>query len=492
MKKINKEKFLEEIIEKFDLVKSQAISYEKFMAMYHMYSNYFTEIQFADLLGIKNKTFWTFKDKASKNLDANVIILKNRKLSRQEELKIILELIEIFDLYKGKEVDYSQFLVMYNKVKKEFSEVEFANLLGISDSNLRNIRKSGKARLFRNVVLTESAKEEIRKSLIKKYEGKKIYYKRNEENKGQVSFLKLYKVYRVHFTEIEFAELLGISEKNLWYVKNNKGSVYPKIKDIEKIKKVEELSKQITEVRYYSKDEIDNLCKKVGLSIKDFINYYINKGSFFDSSIYERVLIDNRRLWIGKTNIKKADLDKYGEMFNRIIGTAINDINSRYGDYHLEPDFKSNMLIFIVYNCGDLIKNFQTDLKLMERMLWLRVRKYAKIIYICEYKKDIKMLKLPQNIPVNERFFDDSFFENVDLDNLQVVKEAELIKIFKNYLIQGYDKDVIIDKMAIMFNMKKTELLEKIKNYLLETKEVVIREDGSYEISSLNNNSYYK
>ena len=62
---------------------------------------------------------------------------------------------------------------------------------------------------------------------------------------------------------------------------------------------------------------------------------------------------------------------------------------------------------------------------------------------------------LPNNLRINEEYFDDSFFESIDSENLQVTNETELIRIIKNYLVQGYDIDIIIDMLSDMFNMDK-------------------------------------
>ena len=181
---------------------------------------------------------------------------------------------------------------MYKEVKTTLTEIELADLLGISNSNLKNARNTNdKMRVFRNYKLNSDIKEKIRKQILDKYEGKKIYYKSNQEQKGEVNFLELYEPYKMYFSEKEFAELLGMSEKNLWYTKNIMAN--PKIKDIEKIRKIQEIREELEKKTYLSKNEIEEICKKIKISVEDFITYYINNGKCFDFSVYKEALDKN-------------------------------------------------------------------------------------------------------------------------------------------------------------------------------------------------------
>ena len=45
--------------------------------------------------------------------------------------------------YRNKSIDYNEFLRLYEPYKEKFKESEFANILGISYSNLRNIKYDG-------------------------------------------------------------------------------------------------------------------------------------------------------------------------------------------------------------------------------------------------------------------------------------------------------------------------------------------------------------
>lgn len=271
---------LEKIIKRFDLYKKQQITYDEFLNMYNEYSDKLTEVEFSNLLGVKRKTFNDFKRKLKENKNKKLTILADRQLTVEEENKKIIELVEKYNLYKGKKISYGFFKEMHEEVKTVLTEVEFANVLGISDSNLRHIRNTKEeARVFRNCNLNVETTERIRKQILKQYEGKKTYYGSNENGKGEVDFLELYKPYRIYFSQKEFAELLGISEKNLWYIKHKMWN--PKIKDIEKIEKIERIKGNLEKFICLRKDEIEGICKKLDISVEDFITYYINKGKVF-------------------------------------------------------------------------------------------------------------------------------------------------------------------------------------------------------------------
>ena len=475
---MEKDEILENIIKKYNLKKAQAIDYAFFNQMYQEYKDQMSDQEFAELLQISKVAYQNFKSDSKKNPNRMIIILKDRNLSEVEKQKNVLQLVQIYKLYKGQKIDYVFFTQMHEKVQAWLTEAELSNLFGISDTNLRNIRREGTARLFRNMKLNEESIEKIRKSIIEQNEGKGIYYKQNEQNKGSVDFFELYNPYRIYFSHNEFATLLGISEKNLWYAMHNMAN--PKIKDTEKVKKVEQIKQEIVEGKYYSKEELERLCKQVNLSIDDFITYYINHGDFFDSSVYKDVIEHNQKLWIGRTKIENSDLEKYKAILEHILGTIVNQIQRRYGDYHLEEDLKSSMLVYIAYNCGDLINNFQYDEKVMERMIWTRARKYAQITYIQEYKKERKQVELLDN-----RIASDISAEQmqsiIDVDEI-CTEEERLISIFKNYLQQGYDKETIIENVSKTFHIEKTDMLEMMKKYLLEHGKVVKNKRGEYEV----------
>lgn len=467
---------LEEVAQKYNLYKGQQIDYDFFMKMYNEYSDKLSINEFIELLGIKYRTFIVFKSKHKNsnntgNKKVTIKILLNTNLSKQEQIKKIILLTRKYDLYKNKKISYEFFETMYKDVKTVLTRIEFANLLGIKDSNLGNSRRTNdKMRIFKNCKLSKDIVTKIRKSIMKQYEGKKIYFESNNDNKGDIDFLELYQQYRIYFSPNEFAEILGISEKSLWYAKRHIAN--PIIKDIEKVDKVNSIKDELEKMAYLRKDEIDAICKRLQISRDDFITYYINKGKFFDSINYVQALDKNDGLWINKGRIKQETIEKYKEIFLRISRTVTTQI-------YYNEDLVESVLLFILENCRDLVGNFSYDLKLMEQMIWLRARQYARYTSFVEMKKNNAIL------PFNDEILS-SIKQDDNISDKEIVdcsmKEENVIHILQYGLDQGYNKQEILEVLSKTFNIKETEIIDKIKEYLLKNGNVKHTENDEYEI----------
>ncbi len=467
------------MIEQYNLYKKQEITLSFFKEMYDNVRVKLTEAEFAELLGIVPKSYFTFKSRSKTDKDIKIVILGNRELDNIEKTRTILELVQKYDLYKGQPITYEFFLEMYEPLKTYLTQNELIVLLGSSVSSLKNIRNGQKtAIIFINMELKSETIENIRKSIINQYEGKRLYYMYNEKNIGEVNFCELYKSYRIYFTPVEFANLMGVSIWNLLYMKRNIAN--PRIKDIEKVKKVEELRKEIIDTGYYSKKQISDSCSRVGLSIEDFITYYINRAKFFDPTVYNNALENNGGLWLGKTKIEERDLQKYTGMYVNIVNTVVNQINRQYGQYYLEEDMKSEMMLFIVYSCGDLVQNFKYDPKLMEKMIWTRTKQFGKIKTMEYFNKDFKKTQLIDNMNYTKDNSDNGY-EYIDIENSKN-KEELLVELFKSLLVRGFDEKSIFEKLSKEFEMEREEILILVKEYLLNTGRVVENQKGEFEI----------
>ena len=97
------------------------------------------------------------------------------------------------------------------------AERDFAEILGINYGNLGNIRHKGnRAKILKTKTqsVPEDIKQKIQEKLKKKgYEDKAITYQ---------EFLELYEPYKNEIVERDFAEILGISHTNWYYLRNSK------------------------------------------------------------------------------------------------------------------------------------------------------------------------------------------------------------------------------------------------------------------------------
>ena len=192
--------------------RNKSIDYNEFLRLYEPYKAKFKESEFANILGMTYGSFSSIKYNGNK-----AIILKPEKSTDKkkkiEELKQFIASDLIQKGYRHKSIDYNEFLRLYEPYKAKFKESEFANILGISYSNLKNIKYGAQKAIIlkpkRSTVekkKIEELKQFIASDLIQKgYRNKSIDY--NE-------FLRLYEPYIEKLKESEFANILGISYSN--------------------------------------------------------------------------------------------------------------------------------------------------------------------------------------------------------------------------------------------------------------------------------------
>ena len=122
--------------------RNKSIDYKEFLSLYEPYRDKLKESEFACVLGISYSSWQAIKSKGKK-----AKILKREKSEDEkkelEELKkfIVSDLIK--KGYANKLIDYKEFLRLYEPYKKKFKESEFANVLGISYGNWKNIKNLG-------------------------------------------------------------------------------------------------------------------------------------------------------------------------------------------------------------------------------------------------------------------------------------------------------------------------------------------------------------
>ena len=176
-------------------------------------------------------------------------------------------------------------------------------------------------------------------------------------------------------------------------------------------------------------------------------------------------------------------MEEYKEIFFRVARTVSTMIKKNYSEKY-NKDLTSNILVYILENCKDLVENFKYDIKLMERMIWLRARQYAKIIYFTEKKEIIKLESFNDNKKYKINKNDYIEINNTELEKMERnnIDDEQLTEIFKEYLAQGYSKEEILKKLSNSLNVDKVEILDRIKKNLLEKGQVKQNNAGNYEI----------
>ena len=283
-----KQEIIEELLNSGKVKPGQSINYEYFKELYEPHKEQMAELEFAKMLGISYGNYMMFKNKGKR-----AKVLKDRrerieKISEEKKQEIIEELLNSGKVKPGQSINYEYFKELYEPHKEQMAELEFAELLGISYRNYMNIKHRGiKTKVLRERIekISEEEKQEIIEELLdrgKVKPGQSINYE---------SFKELYEPYKEKMTEVEFAELLGISYSSYTTIKyqgtNAKVIHY---KDKEKIDRIKYILKQ--ESRYYSQEELVNLSKKYNCTIDTIILCLGMDGKYLDT--YKETLEQTR------------------------------------------------------------------------------------------------------------------------------------------------------------------------------------------------------
>lgn len=366
LSKEEKEEILEEIIQRFDLIKGQPINLEQFEQIHKPYKLKITKSELAEMLEITEIQRMNLKTRRAK-------ILKNRELSKEEKEKILEDIIKKYDLKKKQLVKYEQeegeeykgpyFKEMHQEYKDYFTEIEFANLLQMytTKDSLPIKHNKGRSEILVNRELSESDKKQIQEDIIGKYEGVLIKYK--EVNNQGISFKTLYEAYQSKATEVEFAQYIGVGKKSLQNTRYFGKSTI--IKDyIARRKSLSLIPKM--EKRFYSKEEIENILSEYELTLKQLIEYVINKGRAYISKTkfekYNQALEINKGLYLGRMKMSTQNIEENCEGLQRIARIISIKISKRF-EIHKDKykDLEGDILSFIIENYGDVINNFQYD-----------------------------------------------------------------------------------------------------------------------------------
>lgn len=181
-------------------------NYEEFLQLYDKYKEEFDEETFVYMLKIRYSD-WEYmkkdRDEAKKLNISLKELIQNRRRKIEEDIKN--------QGYVNELINYEEFMKLYANYKEEISEIEFANILGINEDNLRIIKHSNNKRttVFKveYTEATEERKNQIRKNILNLgFENTYITYE---------EFLKLYEPYKNEISENDFAQIIGIATVNL-------------------------------------------------------------------------------------------------------------------------------------------------------------------------------------------------------------------------------------------------------------------------------------
>ena len=434
------EEIIEELLESNLIKIRESIDYVRFLEIYKPYEAIISEIYFAEILGINERSYKSIKNEKGKRAR----ILNNKGKNEQETIRA-----EIAKKIKySKYIDYKKFLEMYEEYKNRISEVEFAHVLGINYGSYERIKNSETARtkvmIEKRRILRED-KRCIQDEVLRKVKaGQTIDYK---------EFLKLYNPYREMLKEIEFAEIIGITYNSYYSIKTkNKRAKVLKERKPQEIKKImkevneylisgkpihyqeflkmyepykEELTEEefakilgirhdnyatmkydkkrariqknqsemerikyhLKEARYYSKEELEEMAKKYHVEVDEIIIYLCCKGKRENLEVYRKILDKEGQIWLGKTKCTKKFAQNHAKAILEYAYEFSKTLCKRYKCTTKTEDFAGQAIIYILERCGDIEKNYEDNLEETQEIIKKRIYMNIKLKCMSELRK---------------------------------------------------------------------------------------------------------
>lgn len=316
--------------------------------------------------------------------------------------------------------------------------------------------------------------------------------------------------YRISFFEIEMLQskynlslketlyIIGVTQYSYNFIKANP---YYKaiVKDTEVLLISQILNETMEKDRYYSKEEIEQICQDNDISIQNFLDYILGRAIYFGYEQYRELLDKKCRIWIGDRHELSKDFTRHqiGKI-QHIADTVSKYIYNHYNskDRKLEQeDLSQDALLYILTQCGDLEKNFDGDD--LSRMIYLRTRmnmlkqismnSKIKVVSTTKFYQQYKDRNLKgdtKNVDLDlaDLRYDtqSQAIENIDNSGAEDFSNITIIEYLSKLLEQGYDRDTALNKTAITLGVDKVTMLEAMKQELLKRGKVKETEKGEF------------
>lgn len=436
--------------------------YQRFLELYQGYED-ISEYNFAHMLDMSSSSFSSIKDSG-----------KRARILRDclDKEQIVSELISSGKLQIGEKINHVKFRELFEEYKY-LGVYIFADIIEISEGNIERLSANPGST---TIVLRSRIKQEQKlegsdtdfKGQAKAYvEG---LFETDKIHVGQEidynSFLELYSNCS-YISENEFATLLGISGFSFQNIRYMGAKTY--IHDY-KVAEAVKLIGNIEKNRYFSKDEIEAICDKYGITIKDFINYFVYSGSFRYNSnpqAYLDILENHNKIYIGRTIMSNEYFEKIYPLLRDPIKRLVGVMCKKYRMLKYIEDYESEAIIYIFQNCGDIEKNFSDceDNQTLTNMIICRVKIFLREKIINDLRISIKNKSTSHFyirrdnkeyiIPDNNSNTEETALKSIIDDATESKVMCELIRRFEN----GMDKTELLESIQIDFGISKEALL---------------------------------
>ena len=468
-KKRLEQEIVSELIERG--YQNKSIDYAEFLKLYEPYRIKLKESEFASILVISYSNLQHIKHRKQKA----VILKKDKTDEDREKLKqeIVSTLIERG--YQNKKIDYTEFLKLYEPYRIKLKESEFASILGILNSNLRNMKYN---RNQKTIIIKKDKTDEEKKRLEQEIVSELI--ERGYQNKSidYAEFLKLYEPYRTKVKESSFANILGISYKNWQNIKNSRSKCIINFEH----KYFSRILYLFGENKEYDLKYFEEVSKNLGLPIYKILKIITKERTNLEELI--NALHTRGKIFVGQTRISDSFLQKYGGVILDDIHEYSKQIGKKLHTGMYAEDFAQEAILWVIDKKGNMERNFEEDLALE------RIIKYAKTY--CKYmhfeafcqKKVVSLDEVVAKDGRLTRLTRVKSKENVQNsvekreEEIEISEEDTPITVIQQCLLNGMNREEALSFVMKKFNISKKELLEILTEELSKKNKLKVSETG--------------
>ena len=335
---------------------NKKIYYEELHALYLEFATFINERQFAmQVLEIGSSHYQNIKYSLKNNKRIGAIVLPFKELTKDDIRRIKEELIE--KGYEGARLTSEEIDKLYLNYNSIMSRSHFLeDILGIFKIPYNPNYKITILRKTDN--LDDDEIEKLKKDIF----NNGYYYKKIRPEVVD----ELYKMYGFGLTYNTFVtKVLGMTRKQISDATIHNSFV--RVIDINVKNTMEMVSrKHLTEIRYYSMDEIITICNNYNVSLDDFLLYSLvrnvehNHDTYIES--YKSVLINHDQLWIGDNRVSNEIISKYYTEIEDKIMDVIKSVRKMYpkayGSNQTAKDDFQELLLFFIENGSEIEKNY--------------------------------------------------------------------------------------------------------------------------------------
>jgi len=420
-------------------------------------------------------------------------ILKNY-LAQDNIESIKRDIIEKEGLTPYEQINYNMLLQLANKYSIN-ERILALDILGLTQNQYTGIKYNNQ----KSASILKSDYEEISLEELRKLK-REIFEKE-----------KLQEGFRISIQEIETLQgkyniplkvllhILGITSYSYNFIKA-KPNYKAIVKDTEIVLITQILSETIDKNRYYSKDEIEQICQSNNISLTNFFDYVLGKAVYFGYEQYKEALNSKGRLWIGDKHSVSEEfaqqnnqqIQYIAEKVSKYVYQSVYETYRREGRKLDKEDLLQETVLYILTQCGDLEKNF--DGAELRRMIYLRTRIYmlksvslkskVKVVSTTSYyqKARSRTLKGGQKDLDLELVDTNADTASQAIENIasNETTQYSVIGYLSKLLEEGYDRDSALNKTASTLGVDKERMLEEIKKELLKRGKVKQTKKGEF------------